>query len=79
MNEALANNGATPILSVVVVSFNDATLLAGCLAALVSQPGAQQVEIHVISKKRCPDVLPDSDRVLRIHWHQVDASATIPR
>ena len=78
MNEPLANSGSPPILSVVVVSFNGEKLLSECLAALVSQPGTQQIEIHVISKKTCPDVPPDGGRAPRIHWHQVAATATIP-
>lgn len=78
MNQALAKSTATPILSVVVVSFNGEVLLARCLAALVSQADAQQIEIHVISKNLCPDEPPDSGYAPRIHWHQVAATTTIP-
>lgn len=78
MNEIRDRHGATPTLSVVVVSLNRANLLDRCLAALVSQPGAKQIEIHVISKRPCPDVPPDGGHASRINWHQVAATITIP-
>lgn len=78
MSEVPANSGLTPTLSVVVVSFNGDKLLDKCLAALVSQPGSQQIEIHVISRNRRPDVPPGNGCSTPIHWHEVTHTATIP-
>ena len=78
MNEPLPLSGTQPVLSVVVVSFNGATLLAECLAALISQPDSQQIEIHVISKEPASTVLPASEQYPHIDWHQVAATETIP-
>lgn len=78
MSEVPANNGRAPALSVAVVSFNGDKLLDECLAALVSQPRSEQIEVHVISKKRRPDVLPGNGRPTPIHWHEVTGTTTIP-
>lgn len=78
MSEVLTNNGHTPALSVVVVSFNGDKLLEKCLAALVSQPGSEHIEVHVISKKRHPDVLTGNGRPTPVYWHEVTGTTTIP-
>ena len=78
MSEVLANNGPTPTLCVVVVSFNGDKLLDECLAALVSQPDSQQIEVHVISKKGRPDAPPGHGCRTPIHWHEVTGTTTIP-
>lgn len=78
MGDVHANNGPTPMLSVVVVSFNADKLLNKCLSALVSQPGSGQIEVHVISKRRRPEVLPGDARATPIHWHEVTQTETIP-
>jgi len=79
MSEVLTNNEAIPTLSVVVVSFNGDKLLEKCLAALVSQPGSEQIEVHVISKKRRPDGLPGNGGRTPVHWHEIRDTTTIPK
>lgn len=75
MNETRTSSRSIPSLSVVVVSFNGENLLAKCLASLASQQGADQIEIHVLSKE---PRTPQSGSTPCIQWHQVDATTTIP-
>ena len=78
MNAHLSDRLTEPALSVIVVSFNHAEQLDQCLAALMSQPDAGQIEIRVISKKARFDVLLDAWQFPQIHWHQVGSNQTIP-
>ena len=78
MSESRSDSGATPVLSVVVVSISGAELLDECLEALISQPQSEQIEIHVISKEPRHTVLLEGKNHTKIHWQKVAAAKTIP-
>lgn len=73
-----SDSPARPVLSVIVVSFNATGLLEQCVAALVSQSDAAQIEICIISKQQQRDLGTGDGQHPQIHWQQVADSETIP-
>jgi len=78
MSKQQSASEATLALSVVVISFNGAALLHDCLAALISQPDFQEMEVHVISKAARRAVPEGLGGIAQIHWHQVPTAETVP-
>ena len=77
MNSIHMDTQSSPLLSVIVVSFNEIKVLENCLAALLDQEDAGRMEVHVIRKQARPDSMVSDNRV-NIHWHQVEEQTTIP-
>jgi len=77
----MAVEAPVPPLSIIVVSFNDATLLERCLTSLAAQAANHGAEVIVVRAARDDDAAVTSlrERTTHVTWIRGDADETIPR